>query len=61
MTIEGPVEKVAEWTGLEFPVSGPYVVDGALEPVQVDLESGRATYFDANIWVVHELTAASAS
>jgi GNAT superfamily N-acetyltransferase len=53
MTIAGSVAELREWTGLEFPVSGPYAVEGALRPVDVDLEADRATYLDPNVWVVH--------
>ncbi len=55
MAISGSLAEWAQWTGLEFPKSGPYVVEGALEPVLVDLPADRATYHDANVWVVHRL------
>lgn len=57
MTIEGSIGEWRGWTGLEFPVPGPFVVEGALQPVEVDLEADRAVYFDPNVWVVHERTA----
>jgi GNAT superfamily N-acetyltransferase len=55
MTIDAPIAAWRTWTGQEFPVSGPYWVDRALEPVQVDITADRATYHDANVWVVHRL------
>ena len=55
MTISGSLAEWANWTGLGFPTSGPYIVEGALEPVQVDVAADRATYHDANVWVVHRL------
>jgi GNAT superfamily N-acetyltransferase len=55
MIISGTVAEWRERTGLEFPVSGPYIVEGALNPVDVDLAADRATYLDPNIWMVHEL------
>jgi len=54
MTIAGTVTEWHEWTGLSFPVSGPYTVEGALNPVDIDLEADRGVYFDANVWMVHD-------
>jgi GNAT superfamily N-acetyltransferase len=55
MVIAGTLAEWRTWTGLEFPVSGPYIVAGALEPVQVDVAANRAVYHDANVWMVHRL------
>ena len=55
MTITGSVVEWQAWTGLTFPTSGPFVVDGALSPVEIDLASARGVYHDPNIWVVHDL------
>ena len=55
MTIDGTVAEWQEWTGLRFPVSGPYVVAGALAPVEIDLAEDRGIYYDPNIWTVHPL------
>lgn len=51
MTIEGTVAEWAEWTGLEFPDDGEYVVPGALVPVRV--EGGRGVYVEPNVWMRH--------
>lgn len=53
MRIEGSVAEMESWTGLRFPVSGPYVAEGALSPIEVDLAEDRAVYLDPNIWVAH--------
>jgi hypothetical protein len=53
MRIEGPVSDWREWTGLEFPETGPYLPQGAAAPVTVDVEADRGTYLDPNVWVVH--------
>lgn len=55
MTIEGSIADWQEWTGLSFPASGPYVVDGAIGPVDIDVAADRGTYFDPNVWMVHRL------
>jgi hypothetical protein len=45
------------WTGLVFPVSGSYVVPGALVPIDVDLERGVASYVEPHLWMHHRLDA----
>ena len=55
MTIAGSVGEWHEWTGLGFPVSGPYIVEGALSPVEIDLATDRGVYYDANVWMIHGL------
>lgn len=56
MLIEGRVEQWEEWTGLEFPESGEYVVPGALVPVQVDRAMNLVRYIEPNVWVHHPIT-----
>lgn len=55
MTIAGSIAEWEAWTCLSFPTSGPYVVEGALAPVEIDLAADRGVYHDPNIWVVHDL------
>ncbi len=55
MTMEGSVAEWQAWTGLTFPTSGPYVVEGALSPVEIDLVTDRGLYLDPNVWIVHDL------
>lgn len=54
MTIEGSVEEWSGWTGLAFPGSGDYVVPGALNPIEIDVEKDIGTYVEPNVWVVHQ-------
>ncbi len=56
MTIAGSVGEWQEWTGLTFPISGPYVVEGALSPVEIDLATDCGAYYDPNVWMVHDLS-----
>jgi GNAT superfamily N-acetyltransferase len=51
MTITGTRAEWQEWTGLQFPEDGPYVVPGALAPVQ--FEGGVGTYVEPNVWMRH--------
>ncbi len=50
---EGTVAELALWTGLSFPESGRYVVDGALVPVEIELELDRGSYREPNVWMRH--------
>jgi hypothetical protein len=55
MTMRGTVADWESWTGLAFPESGDYVVDGATQPVRIDRERDEGVYVDQNVWVVHDL------
>jgi GNAT superfamily N-acetyltransferase len=52
---EGTVAELEEWCGLRFPESGSYVVEGALAPVEIDLERDRGVYREPNVWMRHPL------
>jgi GNAT superfamily N-acetyltransferase len=51
MCVTGSREEWEEWTGLQFPEDGEYVVPGALVPVR--FEGGRGTYVEPNVWMRH--------
>jgi GNAT superfamily N-acetyltransferase len=51
MLIEGSAADWAEWTGLEFPGDGSYVVPGALAPVE--LREGHGVYREPCVWLRH--------
>ena len=55
MTITGTVSDWEQWTGLEFPESGDYLVPGALELVTIDREADRGVYVEPNVWMHHKL------
>ena len=55
MTITGSIGEWSDWTDLDFPESGRYIVKDALVPVTADTASNRCTYIEPNIWVVHQL------
>lgn len=54
MGMFGKVADWERWSGLRFPVSGPYAVAECLTPVQIDLEQDRGLYIEPNVWMVHE-------
>jgi GNAT superfamily N-acetyltransferase len=53
LVAEGTVAELEEWSGMAFPESGSYVVDGALVPVEIDREQDRAIYREPNVWMRH--------
>jgi hypothetical protein len=53
LTVEGSLQDWESWTGMAFPDSGPYVVEGALEPVVVNFERSLARYEEPNYWMMH--------
>ena len=53
MTVTGSREQWEDWTELQYPEDGDYVVPGALVPVR--FESGRGTYVEPNVWMRHSL------
>ena len=53
MVIEGRVREWEDWTGLQFPQSGRYVVPGALVPVTIDRRRDRGRYVEPNVWMLH--------
>lgn len=55
MVITGTIAEWEDWAGMAFPESGPYVVPGALMPVEIDHPADIGTYHDPNVWIVHEL------
>jgi hypothetical protein len=51
MRVVGSREQWEDWTGLQFPEDGEYVVPGALVPVS--FADGIGTYVEPNVWVRH--------
>lgn len=50
---EGTVADFEKWCGLAFPESGSYVVEGALVPVEIDVDADRGVYSEPNVWMRH--------
>ena len=53
MQVKGTVAEWKGWTDMAFPGSGRYVVPGALEPVDIDLELNQGVYVEPNFWMSH--------
>jgi len=54
--VEGSIEDWQTWTGMVFPESGSYIIEGALEPVVINVESNIGVYHDPNIWMQHKVS-----
>ena len=59
MRIPGTVDEWKEWTKLDFPGSGSYIVPGALNPVSIDIESNEGIYVEPNVWILHKTESGS--
>jgi hypothetical protein len=53
LLVTGSVAEWEEWTGMAFPDSGPYAVEGALVPVEIDREQDVGRYVEPNLWMKH--------
>ena len=55
MYISGSVADWEKWTGMTFPETGDYIVEGALTPVRIDLRRDTGEYIEPNVWIVHDI------
>jgi len=55
MRITGTVAEWESWTGLALPASGTYVFPRGLAPLEVDREADRCTYWEPNVWYIHDV------
>ena len=55
MTYRGTLSEWEAWTGMAFPESGEYVVEGGAATVRIDRVADVGVYHDPNVWVVHAL------
>ncbi|HXY84263.1 MAG TPA: hypothetical protein VEH52_02185 [Gaiellaceae bacterium] len=53
MRIEAPVASWEEWTEMQFPADGDYVVPGMLAPLVV--RDGTGVHVEPNVWLRHVL------
>jgi GNAT superfamily N-acetyltransferase len=53
--IRGSQAEWEQWTGLQFPQSGRYIIEGALNPMQMNVENDEGIYVEPNVWMVHEI------
>lgn len=52
-TIRGSRSEWEAWAKMEFPQSGQYIIPGALNPIELNLDKEEGVYIEPNVWVVH--------
>jgi hypothetical protein len=55
MVIPATIEKWEEWTGMDIPASGSYIISDGLVPLEVDKETNTGVYIEPNVWLKHHL------
>ncbi|MEM9955793.1 MAG: GNAT family N-acetyltransferase [Chloroflexota bacterium] len=55
MIIPGTIAEWHDWTGLEFPATGNYIVPEALSPIHIDYNSDQGIYYEPNVWMLHTI------
>ena len=53
--IRGTRTEWEKWTGMRFPQSGQFIISGALNPIQMDVENDEGRYVEPNLWIVHDV------
>jgi len=54
MIVRGTVSDWQRWTGMYFGESNKYIIQGALNPVNIDFENDLGEYIEPNVWIVHK-------
>jgi len=55
MCIKGSISEWEKWTGMKFPETGEYIVEGALTPIKIDCKKDIGEYIEPNVWIVHDI------
>ena len=53
MRVSGTVSDWETWTKMKFFESGKYVIQGALNPIEISMEQNLGEYIEPNIWVAY--------
>jgi GNAT superfamily N-acetyltransferase len=59
LEVRGTVAQWELWTGLSFPESGQYLVEGALNPIAIDWEGDAGLYVEPNVWMTYRVDSAA--
>ena len=54
MVVDEPVAFWEMWRGSPFPETGEYKIEGALNPVSIDLERDSGRYVEPNVWFAYQ-------
>lgn len=55
MYISGTISEWEQWTNMKFFESGLHIIEGALNPVAINIEKNLGEYIEPNVWVVHKV------
>jgi hypothetical protein len=55
MRITGTVAEWEAWTAMRFPDDGEYTFPDGLATVAIDRGQDRGSYWEPNVWIVHDL------
>lgn len=55
MTVKGTASQWREWTGLDIPATGQYIIKGGLRPMSYDREKDLGVYTVPAIWMEYRL------
>ena len=55
-TVRGTRTEWEAWTKMKFPQSGRYIIPGALNPMEMDVEKDEGIYVEPNVWITHEIS-----
>jgi hypothetical protein len=53
MVVHEPIAFWENWSSQRFEESGAYTLEGAIAPVQIDVERQTGTYEEPNVWVAY--------
>lgn len=59
--LQETVAQWEQWADMSFPGSGQYIIDGALEPITIDLERNIGIYHEPNVWMIHTISSEHAT
>lgn len=55
VSIYAPLDDWETWTGLRFPYSGDYWIQGGLSPLKIDVSREYGAYSESRLWMAHTL------
>ena len=51
--IRGTRAEWQQWTGMKFPQTGEYILPGALNPIEMNVQKDEGVYIEPNVWITH--------
>ena len=54
--IRGTRTEWEQWTNLKFPQSGKYMIPGALNSIEMNIEKDEGIYVEPNVWMAHVIS-----